>query len=270
METEKFAFQLPASMNDDFFNNRLLSLQRFQEFLNYFQEQGTEFIPSRTQVFIYTNPFGNSFISDRNDKSADKKTPSDSAIISISPSFKKFNPEAEEHSAFSIVTMITSKAVTVIGAEAVIDHNINCDKLFGIKSLSIIEKSSANSFLTKSSVDRTELENYSSAELASIMGKPNVVANEWVKSGAAPNTPDTIYIAAAAYKSILNDNYSAPLYPEIGLLSLNEDSGLTQKFALAIRDRYSKALSSSSWCTSTSTSCNGSTSSSSSTFSVSK
>lgn len=268
METQKFTFQLPSSMSSDYFNNRLLKLERFQAFLNYFQEQGVEFIPERTQVFVFTNPFGDSLPlnSGRESAIAQGQTPSNSAIISVSPSFKKFDSDAEEHVAYSIVTLITCGAVTVIGSEAVVDHDLSCDHPYGIKSLSIIEQSSLSSPLTKSTVGRDDLVDYTSAELAKIMGYPEVNSREWVRGGAAPNTPDTIYIAAASYKAILNDKYASPLYPEAGLASLNEDSGLTQKFALAIRDRYSTALAAASWCTSTSTSCNGCTSSSSSTF----
>lgn len=271
MGTQKFTFQLPSSMSEDYFNNRLMKLDRFQMFLNYFKEQGVEFIPERTQVFIFTNPFGDS-TSPNNEKDIDANghIPSNSAIISISPSFKKFDSDAKEHVAFSIVTLITCGAVTVIGSEAEVDHDLSCEHPYGIKSLSVIEQPSSKSPLTKSTVDRNELIDYSYAELAKIMGYPEVNKAEWIRGGAAPNTPDTIYIAAASYNAILNDKYASPLYPKEGLISLNEDSGLTQKFALAIRDRYSTALSSSSWCTSTSTSCNGCTSTSSSTFSGSQ
>lgn len=268
MESQKFTFQLPSSMSEDYFNNRLMKLDRFQVFLNYFREQGVEFIPERTQVFIFTNPFGVS--SSANNDEADNHTPSNSAIISISPSFKKFDAEAKEHVAFSIVTLITCGAVTVIGSKAEVDHNLSCEHPYGIKSLSVIEQPSSKSPLIESSVDRDKLMNYSFAELAKVMGYPEVNKAEWIKGGAAPNTPDTIYIAAASYNAILNDKYASPLYPREGLISLNEDSVLTQKFALAIRDRYSTALASSSWCTSTSTSCNGCTSTSSSTFSGSQ
>ena len=246
--------QLPKEVGPKFIERRFASREHYQILLAHFQKMGLEFHSDRAQVMIGVN------VED------DYEKPSTTLpfVIGILPSFKSFNFEDEaSHIAASIVGYRTETTATFIAAYVVVNH-----RPLGLGDFTLVEFD-ADGQLVETFVPIDELRCATPESLAEQMGQAPINPEQWDQDAGAPNITDTSTLAALAYNGMF-DRYAVPLYPPGSVQRLLNDTPVTEKFSLAVRQRYSDTLASISFCTSTSTSSNICTSTSSSSFTVSK
>ena len=97
-----------------------------------------------------------------------------------------------------------------------------------------------------------------------MLGPPQVDPTQWDPEVGTISSHDRDEFSSYVFKTLIKDEYASPLYPPKGIKSLLRDTSLVQKWSAAQYLRYSDALFSISFCSSSSTSCNACTSTSSS------
>lgn len=183
-----------------------------------------------------------------------------SAMLTISPSFRPFPPDATSHEAASIVGLSYGEHSSgVLATHVVVGH-----RPYQILSFSVLELD-GNGGVVQRSVSRERLQSGTAEEIAAELGPPLIDESQAI-SAPEMSQGDMLQLAAVAFNTILNDSYARPLYPPEGIESLLADTPLIQKWAMVQSSRFAAAALPRiiPICSSSSTSCNSCTSTSTS------
>jgi|SRR5690554_4133823 len=239
---ENQTYKLPSSKNLEIIRSQIETKEEFQVLLNYFNEQGFEFIFERSKIFM---TFDNTIDNNPNP-----------SLFCIIPSLIPVDLENDpNHTAIGLIAFINDSKFSFLATEVLVNH-----KPFEIDNYKLHYLTEQKDIDLMFEVNREELKNNDIKELSRRIKDLDIQEGDSLNANIV--TEDFNFIIYDSLKEFLNDDYTQH-FPAEYKESMLAETSLVEKFSLTIATKHQVAIGNVSYCCSC-TCCNGCTTTSTS------
>ena len=228
--------QLSCSDATSYLKSMLKKSRDFKKLYDYFEGQGMQFIFDRAKVYVYATV---------------DETSTSPNVVGLLPSLIPTSALDSHHIAVTIA--VHHKGLAIAG-QVRVDHNP-----FRISEFTVHEVTPRGEIVT-SDIRVDALTSLQSAEILKVLGSPP--ERKLDPDAAAFSPVDQQWVAAVAYRDLIQDKYASSLYSPSQLEAMLSQAPIVQKFASVNYMRYTTVFAAdkggggTKLCTSTTTSCN--------------